>query len=123
MEELDWRLRGACRHRDPELWFPAEHCAARIVPIAKQICHGCPVRAEFLEFALRTGEQYGIWGGLTVRKRGQLRRELNLHPRGKGSVVLFDKKAAQRAWNAARLIGVNLQHTSWAFETCGARKL
>ena len=37
-----------------------------------QICAGCPVRMACLDYALRAGERYGIWGGLTPDERAAL---------------------------------------------------
>lgn len=45
---------------------------------AKAICGLCQVRTDCLAFALRTGEQHGIWGGLPPRARDELRRRRNL---------------------------------------------
>ena len=42
--------------------------------IAKQACLSRPVRAECLRQALETGEQYGIWGGMTPEERRDLAR-------------------------------------------------
>ena len=39
---------------------------------AKQVCAGCDVRAECLQQAVRTGERYGVWGGLTDLERRHL---------------------------------------------------
>ena len=36
---------------------------------AKQICAGCSVRQECLEYALHYPEYHGIWGGLTEDER------------------------------------------------------
>ena len=36
---------------------------------AKTICGMCSVRSECLDFALDTGEQHGIWGGLNEMER------------------------------------------------------
>jgi WhiB family redox-sensing transcriptional regulator len=42
---------------------------------AKRVCFGCGVREECLEYALRTREPYGIWGGLTeIERRARLHR-------------------------------------------------
>lgn len=40
---------------------------------AKNICHGCPVINQCLEFALDGEEGHGIWGGLTTRERDMVR--------------------------------------------------
>ena len=33
------------------------------------------MREECLEFALRNGEKFGIWGGLSERERRRIRRQ------------------------------------------------
>jgi hypothetical protein len=45
--------------------------AARRERAAIAICERCPTRRECLEYALATGQTYGVWGGCTER---QLRR-------------------------------------------------
>lgn len=67
----DWRAASACRTADPDLFFPgAVGAAARPqVTRALLICDGCPVKRECLDFALRTREPAGIWGGTTPEER------------------------------------------------------
>lgn len=36
---------------------------------AKSICAVCPVRRECLDFALKTQQAWGVWGGLTSAER------------------------------------------------------
>jgi WhiB family redox-sensing transcriptional regulator len=59
-----WRKRAACRHTEPELFFPVS--AAGQAERAKKICAGCPVRRECLQFALATRQSDGVWGGLEL---------------------------------------------------------
>lgn len=60
----------ACR-REPELWFsPVPGDVAR----AKSVCAECPVRAHCLAFAVNTGQDFGVWGGLDADERRLLRR-------------------------------------------------
>ena len=33
------------------------------------MCRGCEVQPECLEYALRHGEKFGIWGGMSERER------------------------------------------------------
>ena len=66
-----WRDEALCRQVDPELFFPETGGSSRA---AKQICAGCPVRAECLDWAIAHDQRYGVWGGLTVSERTQLRR-------------------------------------------------
>lgn len=41
---------------------------------AKEICSGCPVRADCLDDALRHEDATGIFGGLTASERRRLPR-------------------------------------------------
>ena len=77
----DWRDSAACRDADPELFFPdADTRSARAkVMTAKLMCRGCPVSATCLSWALDSGQEAGIWGGLTEDERRRL------HRRGRGS--------------------------------------
>lgn len=71
-----WRDRAACRHADPEVFFPVGSCgpaAAREIEQARKICAGCPVRTACLDWALAHGAAFGIWGGLTEHERRAVR--------------------------------------------------
>ena len=72
----DWRSDAACRDADPELFFPdGDISSARAqVKTAKLICRGCPVSATCLNWALASGQEAGIWGGLTEDERRRLSR-------------------------------------------------
>jgi WhiB family transcriptional regulator, redox-sensing transcriptional regulator len=70
---VDWES-AACRECDPEVWFPASRAQAAAKP-AKQVCRGCELVDACKERALATGEEYGIWGGLTEDERRRLRRQ------------------------------------------------
>lgn len=39
--------------------------------LAKSVCAQCPVRVECGDFALRSQQPFGIWGGMTERERTQ----------------------------------------------------
>ena len=43
---MDWRHRAACRHVDPELFFPVGNTGPAIAQIeeAKKVCMKCDVR-------------------------------------------------------------------------------
>jgi len=74
-----WRTQAACRGRDPELFFPVHRkrgSAGYRAAAAKRICAGCPVSGECLGWAIRHGEDWGIWGGLNELERRQLRVHL-----------------------------------------------
>ncbi|HXF73738.1 MAG TPA: WhiB family transcriptional regulator [Actinomycetota bacterium] len=73
---MDWIRRARCRDEDPELFFPIGTTgpAASQLARAKAICRLCPVRLECLEWALETGQDAGVWGGLSEEERRALRR-------------------------------------------------
>ena len=78
----DWRADAACRDADPELFFPASdvRSARAQVKTAKLICRGCPVSATCLTWALASGQEAGIWGGLTEEERRRLHRGRGFRP-------------------------------------------
>lgn len=70
-----WTQQAACATSAPDAWFPEskDESTARE---AKRICRdSCPVRAECLEFALRTKQSSGIWGGYVAKSLQRLRKE------------------------------------------------
>ena len=71
----DWRDRAACRHHDPDLFFPegTGDPVRRQVDQAKLVCQSCPVQTQCLSFALRHSLAHGIWGGATGEERHALR--------------------------------------------------
>jgi len=71
---------------DPDLFFPERGASTRE---AKEVCRGCEVRIDCLEYALQNGEKFGIWGGMSERERRRIRRQRAL-----------DRQAAVRAVEA-----------------------
>ncbi len=70
-QEFAWHQRANCMGVDPDLFFPQRGGSTRE---AKEVCRGCVVREECLEYAISYGEKFGIWGGLSERERRWLRR-------------------------------------------------
>src|SRR5437763_10056913 len=72
-----WRESAACRHADPELFFPLSRSgrAAAETRQAKAVCAGCPVRLPCLTYALATHQAHGIWGGYDDEERRALHRQ------------------------------------------------
>jgi len=66
-----WVQDALCGQTDPEAFFPPKGSAATD---AKKVCARCDVRAECLDYALRTNQRYGIYGGLSERERRKLRK-------------------------------------------------
>ena len=73
---LDWRLRSSCLDVDTNLFFPIGLTGDAIdqTNLAKNICRECAVQPQCLEFALRTNQDYGVWGGCTEDERRAIRR-------------------------------------------------
>jgi WhiB family transcriptional regulator, redox-sensing transcriptional regulator len=58
-----WRDQAACLEVVTAEYDPFFGDAAELQAEAIAICEACPVRDACLTFAVRTGQQYGIWGG------------------------------------------------------------
>lgn len=73
---MDWVHRARCKDEDPELFFPIGTTgpAAAQIERAKAICMQCEVRVHCLEWALATGQDAGVWGGMSEEERRALRR-------------------------------------------------
>ena len=67
---MDWTTSAACKTNDPDDLFVQGAAQNR----AKQVCLGCPVRAECLADALDNRVEFGVWGGMTERERRALLR-------------------------------------------------
>ena len=78
-EDRSWQDQANCLGVDPDLFFPERGASTRE---AKEVCRGCVVREECLEYALTNGEKFGIWGGMSERERRRLRRARALARRG-----------------------------------------
>jgi len=73
MMDLSWRLRGACRGLDPDVFYPASE--AEDAAPAKAVCNTCAVQQQCLDFALANRESEGIWGGATEKERRRILRQ------------------------------------------------
>src|ERR687883_1798150 len=72
---MDWRHHAACRDEDPELFFPVGTSGPALLQIteAKAVCRRCPVNAECLNWALASGQDAGVWGGMSEDQRRALK--------------------------------------------------
>ena len=71
-EDKSWQDMANCLGVDPDLFFPERGASTRE---AKEVCKGCVVRDDCLEYALANGEKFGIWGvasAVSVRWPGLL---------------------------------------------------
>ena len=69
--ELQWTAQARCKESRPDELFVRGAEQHR----AKQVCAGCPVRAECLAEALDNNIEWGVWGGLTERERRAVLRK------------------------------------------------
>ena len=74
----DWRVQGACREEDPDLFFEG---GKRRQSRARKVCAGCPVLARCLTQTLARDDstyRWGTGGGLNAVQRRALSAELLL---------------------------------------------
>lgn len=74
--EPNWRQAAACRDTDPELFFPVGATGNALTQIedARNVCMSCSCQEACLEYALRTNQDTGVWGGASEEERRHLRR-------------------------------------------------
>lgn len=66
MPDPNWAL-AHCKGKNTEVFFPV---SAEVDPEpAKRICRGCLIRSDCLEWALRTRQEFGIFGEMTEQER------------------------------------------------------
>ena len=72
----NWQHSAACRDEDPELFFPVGNSGPALLKIeeAKAVCHRCPVMDQCRQWALDSGQDAGVWGGLSEEERRAVRR-------------------------------------------------
>ncbi|TDW77349.1 transcription factor WhiB [Kribbella pratensis] len=96
-----WQHRAACAAEDPELFFPVGTTGPALLQIetAKQVCRRCEVVDVCLNWALRSGQDAGIWGGLDELERRTLRRS-ELPVRSSGDQVVPGPAFREGGWVA-----------------------
>jgi hypothetical protein len=55
-QERSWQIQANCMGVDPDLFFPERGASTRE---AKEVCRGCVVREDCLEYALANGDLGG----------------------------------------------------------------
>lgn len=73
---MDWRHDAICRGEDPELFFPVGTSGPALLQTeqAKAVCCRCPVTEECLAWAFESGQDAGVWGGMSEDERRAVRR-------------------------------------------------
>lgn len=67
-----WMARSSCAGLDASMFYPGPDDAEELA-LAQQVCAGCEVRAECLEYALVMNEIHGVWGGVSATERRKMR--------------------------------------------------
>lgn len=79
----DWRPKAACREMPPTLFFPdGDRYDYATLERAKEVCRGCEVRSECLEWAVSHNQEHGVWGGMSETERKRYRRTWLARRRG-----------------------------------------
>lgn len=73
---MSWRNRSACLDENPELFFPIGTAQPALLQIkwAKEVCHRCEVVEACLSWAIESGQDVGVLGGMSEDERRAVRR-------------------------------------------------
>jgi WhiB family redox-sensing transcriptional regulator len=101
-------FRGACRDEDPELFFPVGNTGPALLQIedAKEVCRRCEVVDACLLWALETGQDAGVWGGMSEDERRSIRRRA-ARPRGRRREAAAALESDLAAHAVRELLGHN----------------
>ena len=71
-----WRNRAACPDESSEFFFPIGPASSAGLQIekAKAVCRRCEVAEACLKWAIESGQDAGVWGGLSEDERHALQR-------------------------------------------------
>ena len=91
-----WQYRAECRGEDSDLFFAPTFFEKRGAKNAREakaklLCRACPVMADCRDYALRTRESHGVWGGLNEAER---RRVLRMRDREVAAARVLEESAA-----------------------------
>lgn len=72
---MTWRNLAACLDEDPERFFPIGHSTDALQQIeeAKAVCGHCDVVQACQDWAVASGQDTGVWGGLSEDERRALK--------------------------------------------------
>ena len=86
---MDWRHHAVCRDEDPELFFPIGTSGPALLQVeqAKAVCRRCSVTDECLQWALESGQDAGVWGGMSEEERRAVKRRGGLRVRAHSALT------------------------------------
>lgn len=71
LEIPDWTRDALCTQVGGDIFFPEK---GESTAPAKKVCSHCPVINECLEWAITNDEQWGVFGGMSLRERRKIKR-------------------------------------------------
>lgn len=73
---FDWQTQAVCRDEDPELFFAVGVSGPALLQVeqAKAVCRRCDVVDDCLTWALESGQDAGVWGGMSEEERRAFKR-------------------------------------------------
>jgi len=92
--DFDWMESAACKGRPRDWWFPEFPMQKEQVDSMRkaiEICNYCVVKTECLDHSL-AWEQFGIWGGMTERRRMAERRLRGVRLRSPSDIIGFPRR-------------------------------
>ena len=71
-----WRNGAACADESPELFFPIGNTYLTHLQVekARAVCRRCEVVDICLKWAIESGQEAGVWGGLSEGERHAVKR-------------------------------------------------
>lgn len=103
-DNRSWRQQAGCANLDTNMFFPTGLTGSSIeqTNLAKSVCQDCPVANQCLEFALRTLQDYGVWGGRTEEERRVIRRSRRAAARkaavAASAAAALEREEQNRPW-------------------------
>lgn len=117
-QDRTWQEQARCAVDDPQIlnvFFNDEDDEIDYTNAAKEICGGCPVRRQCLQFALDTEERFGVWGGADESTR---RWALSIDQYGKPIQRIRDMKCPYCAGGDISAVSKTRTKTRLRCSTC-----
>ena len=96
----DWLGVAPCK-ADPDAMFATTDHG---IEAAKAVCRRCPAVERCLQWALDTGEEHGVWGGMSEEERRPIRRRparlVSLDQYAGTRTARPQRASLQQAWNS-----------------------
>jgi WhiB family transcriptional regulator, redox-sensing transcriptional regulator len=87
---MTWRHGAACADESPELFFPIGNTNSAHLQVekAKAVCRRCEVVDSCRKWAIESGQEAGVWGGLSEDERHAVKGR-NARPSRAGPVTVW----------------------------------